>query len=165
MICALGLTRDQHITRINAKLEILIAFLIVFDIQQRNKRISHSFNPIKPDIISLRMTALFLWNIKCYNFPFKMMAEFISKARLNGVHCSCPDTPTSHHYLIHIFIMTEQWGNGVPSVTDCQLETASITWSLSEEKEQGQHYCNLFTVCCDVLKTLAVIISRIVNEC
>lgn len=161
MICTLGLTRDQHITRINAKLEILIAS----DIQQRNKRTSHSFNPIKPDIITLRMTALFLRNIKCYNFPFKTMAEFISKARLNGVHFSCPDMPTSYHYLIHIFIVTERWGNGLPSATDCQLETASITWSLSEEKEQGENYCSLLTAYCDVWKTLAVIISRIVNEC
>lgn len=140
VVCTLGLTQDPHFTSINAKVEILMAILIAFDIQKRNSRTSDSFSTNKPDIISLlRMTGLFWRNIKCYNFPFKTMAEFISYPRLNGTHCSWPDMPSSYHYLIHIFIVTERWGNGVPLATDCQLETASITWSLSEEKEQREN--------------------------
>lgn len=74
MICTLERTRDQHFTSINAKLGVVIVLLKAFDIQKWNKRTSGSFNPKKPAIISLlRMTALFLWNIKCYNFLFKTM--------------------------------------------------------------------------------------------
>lgn len=164
VVCTLILTQDQHFTSINAKVEILIAIVIAFDIQKRNKRTSDSFGLNKRDTVSLLRTTGFWRNIKCNNFPFKTMAEFISCAHLNGTHRSCPDMPSSYHYLIHIFIVTEWWGNGVPSATDCQLETASITWSLSEEKEQRENYRILLTALSLCAKTLAVTINKVVNE-
>lgn len=83
-------------------------------------------------------------NIKCVNFPQQTHTSSLyptwvnSQAHLPGAYCLCISMHGFFLFLIHIFIVTEQWENGLPSATDCQLEAASITWSSSEERESGE---------------------------
>ncbi len=77
-------------------------------------------------------------NIKRVNFPqetqkhhifikYKTVAAVDSQAHLNGAYCLCLSMHSFFQFLIHIFIVTAQWENGLPSATNCQLENDSIT--------------------------------------
>lgn len=70
--------------------------------------------------------------------PHLFIQRVNSQAHLTGAYCLCFSMHGFFLFLIHIFIVTEQWENGLPSATDCQLEAASITWSSSKEREWGK---------------------------